>query len=113
MIEDKQDFNNAKAIVCESKLAMLLDSQTPPFALEKGAFTENGQAVDIGGASPAHLFKWLIEKHNEQVEDWQQFALDEEETTNTYTIDGEKITKTTPKFCTVIDDTVVLLLRTA
>ena len=103
VIEDKQDFNNAKAIVCESKLAMLLDSQTPPFALEKGAFTENGQAVDIGGASPAHLFKWLIEKHNEQVEDWQQFALDEEKTTNTYTIDGEKITKTTPKFCTVID----------
>lgn len=103
VIEDTQDFDNAKAIECESKLAMLLDSQTPPFALENGVLTVNGQTVEGVNGSPQSLFKWVVEQHNKQVEEWQRFELDEATVTNTYKIDGEDITKTVPKYCTVID----------
>lgn len=103
VIEDEQDFDNAKKIECESKLAMLIDSQTPPFALENGAFTVDGEAVDIGGLGVKNLFKWVIDTHNGQVESWQRFALDEAEITQEYTVDGAKVTKTVPKYCTVID----------
>lgn len=103
VIEDTQDFDNAKAIECESKLAMLFDSQTPPFDLKEGVLTVNGETVEGYDASPQSLFKWVINTHNEQVEDWQRFELDESTVTNTYTIDGEKVTKTVPKYCTIID----------
>lgn len=103
VIEDTQDFDNAKVIECESKLAMLLDSQTPPFALENGVLTVNGQTVAGVNGSPQSLFKWVITKHNEQVEEWQRFELDETTVTNTYKIDGEDYTKTVPKYCTVVD----------
>lgn len=104
VIEDTQDFDNAKTIECESKLAMLIDSQTPPFSLENGGLTSGGQTIYTGDASPKSLFKWVIEQHNAQVEDWQQFELDETEVTIDYTIDGQKITKTVPKYCTVVDE---------
>lgn len=103
VIEDTQDFDNAKKIECESKLAMLIDSQTPPFALENGEFKADGEIVDIGGLGVKNLFKWVVDTHNAQVEDFQKFALDEAEETHEYTIDGEKVTKTVPKYCTVID----------
>ena len=103
VIEDTQDFDNARAIECESKLAMLFDSQTPPFALENGVLTVNGQTVEGYDASPQSLFKWVIKTHNEQVEDWQKFELDETTVSVDYTIDGEKVTKTVPKYCTVVD----------
>ena len=103
VIEDTQDFDNAKKIECESKLAMLIDSQTPPFDLESGTLTSGGQTIYTGDASPKSLFKWVIERHNAQVEDWQKFELDETEVTIDYTIDGEKVTKTVPKYCTVVD----------
>lgn len=103
VIEDEQGFDNEKVIECESKLAMLIDSQTPPFALENGALTSGGQTIYTGDASPASLFKWVIDEHNKQVEDWQRFALDETQVTIDYTIDGQKVTKTVPKYCTVVD----------
>lgn len=103
VIEDVQDFDNAKKIECESKLAMLFDSQTPPFNLEGGILTSGGQTIYTGDASPKSLFKWVIEQHNAQVEEWQQFALDETEVTIDYTIDGQTITKAVPKYCTVVD----------
>ena len=103
VIEDTQDFDNAKKIECESKLAMLIDSQTPPFNLEQGALTSGGETIYTGDASPKSLFKWVVEQHNAQVEGWQQFALDEAEITIDYTIDGQKVTKTVPKYCTVVD----------
>ncbi|MBQ5929201.1 MAG: phage tail protein [Clostridia bacterium] len=103
VIEDTQDFDNAKVIECESKLAMLLDSQTPPFALENGVLTVGGQTVAGVNGSPQSLFKWVIEQHNAQVEEWQRFELDEATVTNTYKIDGEEFTKTVPKYCTVVD----------
>ena len=103
VIEDEQDFDNAKKIECESKLAMLIDSQTPPFALENGEFKADGEAVNIGGLGVKNLFKWVIDTHNGQVEDFQKFVLDETEITREYTVNGEKKTKTVPKYCTVID----------
>ena len=103
VIEDTQDFDNAKVIECESKLAMLLDSQTPPFDLKEGVLTVNGQTVEGVNGSPQSLFKWVVEQHNAQVEEWQRFALDETTVTNTYKIDGEEITKTVPRYCTVVD----------
>ena len=103
VIEDIQDFDNAKKIECESKLAMLIDSQTPPFNLESGVLTSGGQTIYTGDASPKSLFKWVVDQHNAQVEDWQQFELDETEVTIDYTIDGQKVTKTVPKYCTVVD----------
>lgn len=160
VIEDTQDFDNAKVIECESKLAMLLDSQTPPFDLKEGVLTvqntdyspalvaakqnianiqkaideinakEEQSADDISNletlnaqletakadlsalenetvgnsyGSPQALFKWVIQCHNAQVEEWQRFELDETPVTNTYKIDGEEYTKTVPKYCTVVD----------
>ena len=103
VIEDIQDFDNAKKIECESKLAMLIDSQTPPFNLEQGALISGGETIYTDDASPKSLFKWVVEQHNAQVEDWQQFELDETEVTIEYTIDGEKVTKSVPKYCTVVD----------
>ncbi len=103
VIEDTQDFDNAKKIECESKLAMLIDSQTPPFNLESGNLTSGGQTIYTGDASPKSLFKWVVDQHNAQVEDWQKFELDETEITIDYTIDGEKVTKSVPKYCTVVD----------
>ena len=103
VIEDTQDFDNAKVIECESKLAMLLDSQTPPFDLKEGVLTVNGQTVEGVNGSPQSLFKWVVEQHNAQVEEWQRCALDETTVTNTYKIDGEEITKTVPRYCTVVD----------
>lgn len=109
VIESEQFFNNEKKITCESKLAMLIDSQTPPFALEGGTLTSGGQTIYTGDASPARLFKWVVEQHNKQVEDFQKFALDETEVTIDYTIDGAEYTKTVPKYCTVVDanDTII------
>lgn len=103
VIEDTQDFDNAKVVECESKLAMLLDSQTPPFTLEDGVLTVGGGIVAGVNGSPQSLFKWVIEQHNAQVEEWQRFELDETTVTNTYKIDGVEYTRTVPKYCTVID----------
>lgn len=77
VIEDEQGFNNEKKIECESKLAMLFDSQTPPFALENGVFKVGDATVDIGGLGVKNLFKWVIDTHNAQVEPFQRFELDQ------------------------------------
>lgn len=103
VIQDTQDFENAKAIVCESKLAMLIDSQTPPFTLEAGTLTSGGQAVYTGDTSVYRFFQWLVDTHNAQVEDWQKFELDFTLKNVDYVIDGEKVTWQVPSFCTVIN----------
>lgn len=103
VIEDKQGFDNAKEIECESKLAMLIDSQTPPFDLTEGTLVADGSTIYSNDPSPKSLFKWLVENHNSQVEEWQQFELDEAEVVKTYTIDGVEYTKSVPKYCTVVD----------
>lgn len=58
VMEDKQVFNNSKTIRCEGKAACFNDSVFRPF--------------DFSGP-PKELFKMLIDNHNNQVADFQQF----------------------------------------
>ena len=62
VISDKKDFQNGKYIETEGKLAFLNDSYMEPFSFS---------------GSPADLFCMIIENHNMQVKDWQQFKAGE------------------------------------
>lgn len=60
VISDTKDFYNGKSVEVEGQLAFLNDSYVDPF--------------DFSG-SPEELFKMLIENHNSQVMEWQQFKI--------------------------------------
>lgn len=60
VISDKKDFYNGKSVEVEGKLAFFNDSYMEPFS-----FT----------GSPADLFKMIVENHNSQVLEWQQFKV--------------------------------------
>lgn len=60
VISDTKDFYNGKSVEVEGKLAFFNDSYVEPFSF-------NG--------SPEELFKMLIENHNSQVMEWQQFKI--------------------------------------
>ena len=60
VISDKKDFYNGKAIEVEGKLAFLNDSYLEPFSFQ---------------GSPEELFRMIIENHNSQVMEWQQFKI--------------------------------------
>lgn len=57
---DKKDFHNGKAVEVEGKLAFLNDSYLEPFSFQ---------------GSPEALFRMIIENHNSQVMEWQQFKV--------------------------------------
>lgn len=59
-INDKKDFYNGKAVEVEGKLAFLNDSYLDPFSFQ---------------GSPETLFRMIIENHNSQVKEWQQFKI--------------------------------------
>ena len=59
-INDKKDFYNGKAVEVEGKLAFLNDSYLDPFSFQ---------------GPPEALFRMIIEKHNSQVKEWQQFKI--------------------------------------
>lgn len=60
VISDKKDFYNGKSVEVEGKLAFFNDSYMEPFSFS---------------GSPAELFKMIIENHNAQVMEWQQFKV--------------------------------------
>ena len=60
VISDKKDFYNGKAVEAEGKLTFLNDSYIEPFSFS---------------GSPVELFRMIIENHNAQVMDWQQFKV--------------------------------------
>lgn len=60
VISDKKDFYNGKRIEAEGKLSFLNDSYLEPFSFS---------------GSPEELFRMIIENHNSQVKDWQQFKV--------------------------------------
>lgn len=60
VISDKKDFYNGKSVEVEGKLTFLNDSYMEPFSF-------NG--------SPMELFRMIIENHNAQVMEWQQFKV--------------------------------------
>lgn len=60
VISDRKDFYNGKSVEVEGKLTFLNDSYLEPFSFS---------------GSPAELFRMIIENHNAQVMDWQQFKV--------------------------------------
>ena len=60
VISDKKDFYNGKSVEVEGKLTFLNDSYIEPFSFS---------------GSPVELFRMIIENHNMQVTDWQQFKI--------------------------------------
>ncbi|MBD5550484.1 MAG: hypothetical protein HDQ96_04810 [Lachnospiraceae bacterium] len=60
IISDKKDFYNGKTVEAEGKLAFFNDSYMEPFSFS---------------GSPAELFRMIIENHNSQVTEWQQFKV--------------------------------------
>ena len=60
VISDKKDFYNGKSVEVEGKLTFLNDSYMEPFSFS---------------GSPSELFRMIIENHNAQVMDWQQFKI--------------------------------------
>lgn len=60
VVSDKKDFYNGKSVEAEGKLAFFNDSCLEPF--------------DFSG-SPADFFRMVVENHNSQVKEWQQFRV--------------------------------------
>lgn len=60
VLETTTDLYNEKKVYCEGELAFLLDSLVRPYQFK-------GKAAD--------LFRQLVTKHNEQVEDYKQFEV--------------------------------------
>ena len=57
-LSSNDGFYNQRQITCEGELAFLLDSRVRPFQM---------------GGGPSDLFAYLVEQHNEQVEEVKQF----------------------------------------
>ena len=60
VVSDKKEFYNGKSVEAEGKLAFLNDSYLEPFEFS---------------GSPEELFRMVIENHNSQVAQWQQFRV--------------------------------------
>lgn len=60
VIADKKDFYNGKMVEVEGKMAFFNDSYVEPFSFQ---------------GSPKELFQMLVDNHNSQVSDWQQFKV--------------------------------------
>ena len=60
VIDDARDFYNGKTVEVEEKMAFFNDSCMEPFEFS---------------GSPAELFAMIIENHNRQVKEWQQFKV--------------------------------------
>lgn len=74
--EDTKDFDNKKVVNVEGKMACFNDSIVKPFAFpEDFEGTEEYETAKAGGNVVAFFLNWLIENHNAQVEDFQQFKL--------------------------------------
>lgn len=60
VVSDKKDFYNGKSVEAEGKLAFFNDSCLEPFSFS---------------GTPFELFRMIIENHNSQVKEWQQFKV--------------------------------------
>lgn len=60
VVTDRKDFYNGKTIEVEGKMAFFNDSYMEPFEFS---------------GKPDDLFKMIVENHNSQVNDWQQFKV--------------------------------------
>lgn len=60
VVTDRKDFYNGKTIEVEGKMAFFNDSYIEPFEFS---------------GTPTELFTMIVENHNSQVNDWQQFKV--------------------------------------
>lgn len=73
---DTIDFDNGKAVDMEGVMAYFNDSIVRPYDFPKG-FENNSEyiAAASNGNVVEFFLKWLIDNHNSQVEEFQQFKL--------------------------------------
>ena len=84
MTEDTKDFDNCKDVDLEGAMSYFNDSVVRPYAFPEdfaedaeyqAAAAETPEQAAIDGGVVRFLLKWYIERHNEQVEEFQQFKL--------------------------------------
>jgi hypothetical protein len=73
---DTVDFDNGKAVDLEGALAYFNDSVVRPFEFPKDVERNTEYiAASKSGNVIQFFLKWLIDRHNEQVQDFQEFKL--------------------------------------
>jgi hypothetical protein len=77
MTDDTVDFDNVKLVDLEGAMAYFNDSIIRPFIFPDSCADHEGyiEASAPGGNVIEFFLSWLIEQHNSQVEDFQQFKL--------------------------------------
>lgn len=77
MTNDSADFDNAKAVDIEGAMGFFNDSIVRPFDFpHDDKFDQNRYDYEQSqGNVVAYFLEWLIEQHNEQVEEFQRFKL--------------------------------------
>ena len=74
--DDTKDFDNKKVVNVEGKMACFNDSVVKPFAFPDDFVGDEGYETAKASGNVVEFFlNWLIENHNAQVEDFQQFKL--------------------------------------
>lgn len=76
MTEDSVDFHNSKAVDLEGAMAYFNDSTVRPFSFPED-FANNAEytTAAASGNVVAFFLKWLIDRHNAQVQEFQRFKL--------------------------------------
>lgn len=84
MTEDTKDFDNGKEVDLEGVMAFFNDSVVRPYVFPddfendaeyQAASAESTNQAAIDGGVVRFFLKWLIDRHNEQVEPFQRFKL--------------------------------------
>ena len=76
MTEDSADFYNSKAVDLEGAMAYFNDSTIRPFAFPDDFNEDAGYNAAAKSGNVINFFlNWLIDQHNSQVEEFQQFKL--------------------------------------
>lgn len=76
MTEDTADFYNSKAVDLEGAMAYFNDSTIRPFSFPEDWADDAGYTTAAQSGNVIQFFlKWLIDQHNSQVQEFQQFKL--------------------------------------
>ena len=76
MLDDSADFYNSKSVNLEGAMAYFNDSTIRPFSFPDGFTDDAGYIAAANGGNVISFFlKWLIDQHNAQVTEAQQFKL--------------------------------------
>jgi len=77
MTEDSIDFDNKKDVDLEGAMAYFNDSVIPPYVFPDDFTNDSGyiEASGSGGNVVTFFLGWLIDQHNSQVDEFQQFKL--------------------------------------